>query len=492
MTLFELLRSVDIVDERTRAINFQGLCLDSRKIIDGDVFIALSGFKEHGLAYSAQAIAQGASAILFDEWYGALPNEIPCIEIPDLKSKLGRLAMELYGHPANGKPVIGVTGTNGKTSCVNFISELIQMFGWQAGTIGTLGISVGREHLFESDRTTPDPIRLAKLFLSIKEKGAEAFVIEVSSHALDQARVSGVPFTVGVFTNLSRDHLDYHLTMESYFASKSRLFKTYPLNGAVINIDDAYGLRLVSDLRPDGLITFGKRPEADVQIISIEPSHIGTLVTLKYDNKLHNLVVPLLGDFNALNAIASALAVHVAFDLDLKIVLSSIQNLTTVPGRMEKFVARDLPTCVVDYAHTPDALESALVTVRAHTTGDIWVVFGCGGERDSGKRPLMGAIASQFADHVILTSDNPRSEDPYEIINQIRKGMAWDPIRVNIDRAEAIQCAIREASSDDLILVAGKGHERIQNIGGKEFTYSDQTEISKYYVDCGSGGLHAS
>lgn len=344
----------------------------------------------------------------------------------------------------------------------------------------------------ESDCTTPDAVTLAKFFHTIKKREVKAVAIEVSSHALVQARISGIPFTTGIFTNLSRDHLDYHETMEDYFAAKKLLFEQFPLKAAVINIDDSYGMRLASEVKIPDLITFGWHPSAKARIVSMTAFKRRTEVVLEYCGRIFDCSVPLLGQFNAENAIASAFAVQREMGLDLAVIFRHLKQLIAAPGRMECFESSGLPTCVLDYAHTPDALEKALAAVRLHTEGAVWVVFGCGGDRDVGKRSIMGAKASLLADHVILTSDNPRSENPHSIVNQIVQGMDRDPILVNLDRAEAIEKAVNSASSQDIILIAGKGHEQTQTIGKNEIFFSDRAVIAKYYDLQKSRRSHAS
>jgi UDP-N-acetylmuramoyl-L-alanyl-D-glutamate--2,6-diaminopimelate ligase len=304
--------------------------------------------------------------------------------------------------------------------------------------------------------------------------------------------VRGVPFEVGVFTNLTRDHLDYHGTLQAYADAKARLFRDYPLRTAVIYLDDAVGRHLAETIKTPDIWTYGFADDARIRVIEITPNHQGCDVTCDFDGRLLNLHIPLLGQFNALNAIAALAATIAVCPDQVDQLIRATHALKSAPGRMEWFQVGSQPTVVVDFAHTPDALENALTTCRWHTTGALWVVVGCGGDRDAGKRPLMGEVAGRLADHLILTSDNPRSEDPQSICDAIASGTSHRPIHVELDRGEAIRHALTHAQPNDCILVAGKGHERTQQIGSRMQPYSDRLQVARLLGLVDQGGLDAS
>lgn len=493
MKLSQLLSALHIDIDQASQLDIHGMTLDSREVSPGDVFIALQGSDDHGMRYADQAIRQGAVAILCDQWSDTLPQGIPVIQIDGLRHQLGHLAHAFYEQPAAHMQIIGVTGTNGKTTTVHLIGQLANHQGLAVGRIGTLGVFVDADQVLDSDRTTPDAIHVAAHFAAFRERGAKLCAMEVSSHALDQGRVVGVPFEVAVMTNLTRDHLDYHGTMEAYGAAKKRLFTDYGIRAAVIDIDDAFGAALASSLSPVACWTIGTHADARVRIVEMTATAEGTMLRVEVDGQRMSCHVPLLGDFNARNTLAAAAALHATGHLDWRDVPDAVASLRAAPGRMEAFQADGLPTVVVDYAHTPDALAQALKTARCHTEGQLWVVFGCGGDRDRGKRELMGRVAAEAADQVVLTSDNPRSESPAEIVAAIRSGIdANIQIQVELDRSRAIQSTFDAAAPEDLILVAGKGHERTQTIGNRVMAYSDRATVAQLFGLMSMGGRHAS
>jgi len=493
MTLAQLLASIEMDLSQAGVVQLTGLTLDSRAVVEGDVFVAMAGTQSHGMLFADQAVRQGAVAILFDAWDGAIPAGIPVIQVSDLRRRLGLLAHAFFQNPAQGQQVIGVTGTNGKTTIVHLLSQLASAQGLRVGRMGTLGIFVGQDQLADGDRTTPDAIHVAKYFADFRDRGVQLCAMEVSSHALDQYRVAGVPFDIGVFTNLTRDHLDYHGTMEAYGAAKQRLFTEYGLRSAVIDRDDPFGDHLVSTLSDIDIWSFGLHPDARVRIESLKATDQGSQMVVVIAGSQFVLNVPLLGYFNARNALAALVALHVAGQLHWDDAPDLLATLKPAPGRMEAFRADGRPTVVVDYAHTPDALKNALQTARWHTEGDLWVVFGCGGDRDQGKRALMGEVAADLADHVVLTSDNPRSESAQVIAEDIAVGAKHSAkIQVQLDRAKAIQQAFDAASEADLILVAGKGHEHTQTVGDRVLPYSDRATVAQLFGLLNSGVAHAS
>ena len=481
MRLDQLLSQIGLYFDRASGVDIRDLTLDSRQVTEGSLFIASQGSETHGMTFVDQAIANGAAAILYDAWGGDVPRHVPALHVTGLQAQIGPLAHAFYGHPCQAMRVIGVTGTNGKTTTVHLIAQLADTLGLKAARIGTLGISIGPEKLVDSDRTTPDAITLAKIFAELRDREVDLVAMEVSSHALDQHRVDGIPFDVAVMTNLSRDHLDYHEDMESYGQAKARLFEDFDLKAAVLNADDAFCQGLMKRLVSSHLVTYGTSSSADFSITAVEATSDGSLIDVSIHGALRQLKLPLLGDFNVENALA-AVAVMTAIEPEkAEQVLSAMSRLQTAPGRMECFQSPGSATVVVDYAHTPDALEWALVTCRKHCQGQLWSVFGCGGDRDTGKRPLMGRIASELSDCVVLTSDNPRSEPPQAILNEIRAGMTKPPMREEIDRSMAIRFAVENASSNDYILIAGKGHESTQVIGQTIRPFSDRVEVARLF-----------
>lgn len=491
MNLLRLLAEVGCPAESAEHIEVNGLTLDSRRVIPGTVFVAIQGSQSHGMVHVDQALSFGAAAVLYDQWDQAVPAGIPCIRVPELRTHLGALAHAFYENPCKSMAMLGVTGTNGKTTVVHLIGELTRALGIHAGRIGTLGVFVGVEQLQESDRTTPDAIRLAECLHELKTRDVSLTAMEVSSHALDQGRVTGVPFKVAVFTNLTRDHLDYHGSMEAYGQAKARLFKEFPIASAVIDIDDACGRQLAAELNGCDVWTVGADVNARIQVVDLQPVAQGTQMKVRVDEEEHVLSVPLLGGFNAKNALYAVTALSLAEDLPWISVANALGQVKAAPGRMELFRTAGQPTVVVDYAHTPDALENALLTARDHTEGALWVVFGCGGDRDRGKRPLMGEVADRLADRIVLTADNPRSEDPEAIIADIRAGIA-DASKTTLEpnRTRAIQHAVREASPVDLIVLAGKGHERTQVMADRTLPHSDRAVMAELYGLLHAGGAH--
>jgi UDP-N-acetylmuramoyl-L-alanyl-D-glutamate--2,6-diaminopimelate ligase len=459
------------------ATRIEALTLDSRAVAPGTAFVAIAGERTHGLRHAAQAEALGASAILFEP---PAPSDIVlpdnAFAVPALRARLGAMADRFHASPSHALRVIGVTGTNGKTSTVQLVAQALDRAGHVAGSIGTLGTGLhGR--LAPGERTTPDVIRVHAALAAMRDAGASHVAMEVSSHALDQGRVDAVAFEVAVFTNLSRDHLDYHGDMQAYFAAKARLFSWPGLRAAVINLDDAQG-RVLRDALPPGvrMIGLSSRAAADATLRAdtVVPSAAGLGFDLVEGEARIAVRSPLLGRFNIDNLLAVA-GVLRALDWPLPRVAEALGALAPVPGRMSRLGGEaGLPLVVIDYAHTPDALEQALASLRAHTAGRLICVFGCGGERDRGKRPQMAAIAERGADAVIVTDDNPRHEDGDAIVREILAGFAApERHRVQRDRAAAIATAVHEARAADTVLVAGKGHEPYQDIGGVQHPFDD-------------------
>ncbi len=467
-----------------------GLALDSRKVQEGDLFLALAGAQSHGADHIADALARGAGAVAVDavDAYPAraefAADAVPLVQIAELRANVGVIADRFFGHPSRDMWIAGITGTNGKTSVSQFIAQALSIDA-PCGTIGTLGSGIyGALH--HTGHTTPDAVTLHAELAIQRQAGAKAVAMEVSSHALDQYRVAGVEFDVAVFTNLSHEHLDYHGDMTSYALAKRRLFHRPGLEYAVLNLDDPVGAEWFTELRSHVECIgygFGKLAhEGPGQVLrgsalELTAGGMGFIVSGPWGSG--HIGCSLLGRFNASNllaALGALLARGVVFDTALE----RLSQVRTVAGRMERFGTSEQPTVVVDYAHTPDALEQALRALRAHCRGMLWCVFGCGGDRDRGKRPLMGQLAEALSDRVMLTDDNPRSESPWDIIGDIQRGMN-DPESAYVmrERAAAIQHAIEMAEVGDVVLIAGKGHETEQIVGAEVRPFSDRAEVAR-------------
>jgi UDP-N-acetylmuramoyl-L-alanyl-D-glutamate--2,6-diaminopimelate ligase len=454
-----------------------GLCADSRALQAGDAFVALAGASTHGLRHAAQVQAAGASVVLFEPPApegDALPAN--AIAVPGLRRRQGELADRFYGAPSRALAVTGVTGTNGKTSTVQLIAQALTLHGDVAGSIGTLGAGLHGQ-LVAGERTTPDVIAVHRLLAGMRGQGAGHVAMEVSSHALEQGRVDAVAFRTAVFTNLTRDHLDFHGTMEAYGAAKARLFAWPTLQAVVVNLDDAFGPGLLAGAHAGARrIGLSSRGHAGALLraehVTLAPD--GLHFELVEAGARHAVLSPLLGRFNVDNLLAVA-GVLRALDWPLADVAAMLPRLSPVGGRMSRVGGRNgQPLVVVDYAHTPDALEQALASLREHTPGRLTCVFGCGGERDVGKRPQMAAIAEAGADAVVVTDDNPRHEDGDAIVAGILAGFRQpDAVRVQRDRARAITDAIAAAAAGDVVLVAGKGHEPYQELAGVRHAFDD-------------------
>ena len=468
---------VDIIATDDREIT--GLTLDSRMVKPGFVFLALKGTCESGVAYIHDAISKGAAAVL-TETKEMLAVAVPVIQVDHLRAKTGILAARFYDFPAKKMRMIGVTGTNGKTSCTHFIAQILQELNEPCGLIGTLG-SGFYGALSEPTLTTPDAVTLQKTLHDFVENGANAVAMEVSSHSIDQGRVNGVEFEIGVFTNLTQDHLDYHGTMDAYAAVKRRFLAECFTQHAVLNVDDAHGLKWAIELAMQKSI-FAYGTNSEVLLPSYVPYAFADRIDLSLDGMSAHidtpwgkgqLNIPLVGKFNLSNALA-ALSVLCLYGLPFEVVLSQMKQLKPVPGRMQTLGGNGKPMTVIDYAHTPDALDKVLQALREHTQGKLICVFGCGGNRDPDKRPRMAKITEQWSDQVILTNDNPRHESPEEIASQIMQGFLHpERVLVELDRSKAIEKSIQCANENDCVLIAGKGAERYQQIGDQKIPFDD-------------------
>ncbi|HVI59126.1 MAG TPA: UDP-N-acetylmuramoyl-L-alanyl-D-glutamate--2,6-diaminopimelate ligase [Luteimonas sp.] len=476
MLLSELLPDVPAVPP-TLAIT--GLVLDSRAIVPGDAFVAIGGFGTHGLHFVEQARAASASAILFEP---PVPDDVPApppdaIAVPGLRARMGAMADEFHGHPSRAMAMVGVTGTSGKTSTVQLLAQAWTLLGTPSGTIGTLGAGLYGEAV-ATGFTTPLVLQMHALLAQLREAGAKSVAMEVSSHALDQGRVDAVHYDVAVFTNLTRDHLDYHGDMETYGAAKARLFARDGLRAAVVNLDDAYGRRLLARV-PDGVRAIATSARGDagagVRAENVALDAAGIAFDLMLEGERVPVHSPLLGRFNIDNLLAVA-GVLLAQGVPPRDIAGVLSRLEPIPGRMNRLGGDGaLPLVVVDYSHKPDPLEQALASLRGHLRGRLTCVFGCGGERDRGKRPQMAAIAEANADRVIVTDDNPRGEDGDAIVAEIVAGFSNPSAAVvERDRRRAIARAIGEAGPDDIVLIAGKGHETYQEVAGVKHPFDDR------------------
>jgi UDP-N-acetylmuramoyl-L-alanyl-D-glutamate--2,6-diaminopimelate ligase len=430
-----------------------GLTQDSRSVEAGDMYCCVRGQSFDGHSFISQAIAAGATALLVDSPVAGVPDSVAVITVGNVRSVLGAIASAAFGFPARALTMVGVTGTNGKTSTAAMVSSILRAAGKRVEVVGTLS----------GARTTPEAIDLQAFLSGVASSGTTHVVMEVSSHALDQSRVSGMTFDVSVFTNLSRDHLDYHKTDEAYFAAKAKLFTPELSKRGVMNSDDPRG-RLLLDVAAIPMVAFAlsDATNATVRVDSVSFNWRGL-----------NISLPMGGAFTLINAIA-ALTACAELGIEDEYLIDGCAQLTQVPGRFESVANTHGIGIVVDYAHTPDGLREVISSARALCRGRLIVVFGCGGDRDQGKRPLMGA-AAQEADIVFVTSDNPRSEDPQSIIDAILVGLTGSTIDIHVvvDRGQAIASAILEARRDDIVVIAGKGHESTQEVAGVHHPFND-------------------
>lgn len=467
------------------------LIVDSRQCQQNDLFLAIKGSHMDGRQFIGSAISQGAAAVLVDadtpDQVISWQQNVALIPIYQLQNKVGPLAARFHNYPAKHLYMMGVTGTNGKTSCTHFIAQILQSLQHPCGLIGTLG-SGFYGALGAVGLTTPDAVTLQTQLKQFLEQGAQAVAMEVSSHSIDQGRINGIEFDISLFTNLTQDHLDYHGNMESYAAVKRRFFTDFPVKHAVLNADDAHGHQWINELAANqSVFAYGISKPVGL------PAHVPLVYTGDVELTLQgiqahvytpwgegDLSLPLIGQFNLSNVLAVLTALCL-YGLPLHEVLTRLSQLQAVAGRMQTLGGQGKPLVVVDYAHTPDALEKVLQALRPHAQGQLLCVFGCGGDRDPGKRPLMAKIAEQLADRVIVTNDNPRHEKPEAITADILQGFTH-PERVTIllDRSKAIENSIQWASVSDCVLIAGKGAEHYQQIGDKKIPFDDVEQVKAF------------
>jgi UDP-N-acetylmuramoyl-L-alanyl-D-glutamate--2,6-diaminopimelate ligase len=480
-----------------RQNTIQHLSLLSRELNAHTAFIALQGAKHHGLDFMAEAQTAGCRYVLVDaddsafcKTLGKGADLLTIIPIKNLSQNLGNFAAEFYGYPSQKLKIHAVTGTNGKTSCSQFIAQALTLLGERCGVIGTLGMGIWPD-LKEIPNTTPDAISLQRFLAACVEVGVKHVSMEVSSIAIEQGRMQACFLNSAIFTNLTQDHLDYHGTMEAYGEAKRKLFAFPGLQHKIINADDLFGKTLVAWAKersnvPAFLYSCGEHTRlspSEILALNADFTVSGIRAQIQTRQGIGELKSPLLGQFNLENLLA-VLSWMLAQEIPLEKALSMIPKLKSVKGRLEMLSACGKPSVVIDYAHTPDALEKALKALRQHCDGKLWCVFGCGGNRDKTKRPLMGRMAMQYADHVVITSDNPRDEAPTKIMAEIALGihgaMLLDGcVTMLLDRAEAIKYAINHATPGDIILIAGKGHENYQEIRGEKFPFDDAVVAKK-------------
>ena len=483
MKLADLISKTRVIETRG-GTDFEVSCIttDSRSAVAGSLFVAISGNREDGADFINDAVQRGAKAVvLSDEAFKHADFsavKATFLVVPDVRTAVSDVAEKFFDYPSREMRVAGVTGTNGKTTTTFLIQHLCDAEMLRCGLIGTVHYKVG-DRILPASRTTPDAVEIQGLLAQMRDAGCKTLAMEVSSHAIHQSRTRGIEFDAAVFTNLTQDHLDYHKTMEAYFEAKSSLLvglgsQRFKRGTAVVNIDDRYGAQLAGRLEREGvsLITFGQGARADFRASAIRTEFNGSCFQLDALGKSWLVRLPLIGKFNVLNALAALAASHL-LGVDLRAAVLALATAPCVPGRLESVPGRRAFRVFVDYAHTDDALRNVLQTLRGLNPRKIITVFGCGGDRDRAKRALMGAAAAELSDWSIVTSDNPRSENPESIAEEIISGMRGAAMEVILDRKEAIHRAVQIAQDHDIVLIAGKGHETTQIIGSRVEPFSD-------------------
>ncbi len=486
MPLVELLSLTDSTVAESNVM-IRGVQTDSRKVVPGDLFIAVPGEVHDGRQFIEQAVASGAVAVVAEPpvagFIEAIP--VPLLEQVELAGELGFIVAKFYQKPSDTLAVVGVTGTNGKTTTSWLTAQLIRSMGKTCGVIGTLGSTLS-DNISDAGNTTPDAVTLQRRLADWRDKGVEAVCMEVSSHALVQGRANGVTFAAAVFTNLSRDHLDYHGTMEAYGRAKMQLFTAQGLPYAIVNLDDSYSAKLLAAASGETrALTYSANGNAaaDVVISNAVFSARGIRAYIRSPWGDGEITSPLAGDFNLAN-LAAAITTAATLTDNFSALLDAVADLQTVPGRMQLIPNALNMQLIVDYAHTPDALEQVLLAIRPHVSGQLITVFGCGGDRDAGKRSVMGRVACEHSDRCVVTSDNPRGENPTAILHDIEAGCTGN-YQLVVDRALAIEKALDSASAGDCVLVAGKGHEDYQIVGAQRLHFSDEEQILKFLAKRG-------
>ena len=492
MKLNELLQTVKpLAVEGPVDRDITGITYDSRRVMPGNLFVAMRGENTDGHRYVEAAIDRGAAAVVLEREGGLNPRATR-IRVEDARHTLALASAEFYSHPSQQLKVVGVTGTNGKTTTAFMIKAIMESAGLGAGLIGTVHYQIG-QRIIPASRTTPESVEIQDMMSQMLRANCSGVAMEVSSHALDLQRVAGIDYDVAVFTNLSQDHLDYHGTMKKYFEAKTKLFLALgsmrKRGRAVVNTDNEYGRRLIARLGGENaVVTYGVSSDAAIRALDVRVSADGTYFVVRTPQGSVSVALPLIGRYNVANALA-AIGAALSLGIDLGSIERALSTMRPVPGRMEVMDVKQDFHVYVDYAHTEDALRNVLMTVSELTKGRLIVVFGCGGDRDQGKRTPMGEAACELADFSILTSDNPRTEDPSEILKQIEEGFpvgAQSRYQVIADRREAIERALNIARPGDSVLVAGKGHETYQEFADTVVPFSDRQVVNEYFTNLGT------
>lgn len=480
MKLNELIKNLAVANVTgCTDIEITGIAYDSRKVEEGFVFVCIQGLKVDGHNYIEQAIEGGAKALIVEK--AILPmKDITIIQVDNSRKALAMISSKFYSSPTKNMNIIGVTGTNGKTTTTHLVKNILETNNVSSGLIGTISYQI-LDKEYKANNTTPESLELQKLFREMLDLEVDTCVMEVSSHSLDMDRVAGIEYKVGVFTNLTPDHMDYHVNIENYKNAKTKLFYQTSLAN-IINIDDRYGREIahqIKDLKVP-LVTYGVKEKADIYAQNISISPKGTNFELITPTFRGNVKIATPGMFSVYNALAASGVCYV-LGYDFEQIKKGLESIQGVPGRFESVQNTGNYTIIVDYAHTPDALENTLNTMKEFAEGNIITVFGCGGDRDKTKRPMMGEVAGRLSDYCIITSDNPRSEEPAEIIKDIEVGIKNTSCKYKkiVDRKEAIKTAIAISKPNDIILIAGKGHETYQILGDKVIDFDDKKIAQK-------------
>ncbi len=477
MKLRDLIRGIPVNCSGNCDIDVKGLKYDSRFVTPGDMFVALRGMKTDGHMYISDAVRSGAVAILAER--GEAPEDIVMVKVPNSRKALALVSDRFYGRPSRDLSIVGITGTNGKTTVSYLVRSIFEAAGIQTGLIGTVEYRIG-DKVAPASRTTPEAPEIQKYFRDMADAGQRAVVMEVSSHALVLDRTYGIDFDIAVFTNLTQDHLDFHRTREEYMRAKLILFQNLSSNAkAIVNADDPVSSVIAEETKAE-VITYGFSRNADIRVEEFAVNPQGTEMIVMYRGSSRPLRVNLGGRFNISNALA-AVGTGIAKGIGWDAIWEGIVSVKSVPGRFERVDVGQPFMVIVDYAHTPDALERLLLSARDLGRGKLTLVFGCGGDRDRGKRPVMGRIAAELSDLAIITSDNPRSEDPNDIISQILSGVRGGNYAVMPERHEAIGYALSQAGLGDTVVIAGKGHENYQIIGNRRYDFDDR-EVAREFL----------
>ncbi len=470
----DLLQGIDVARNSLPDISIRNVVLDSRRVEPNDVFVAIKGESTDGSKFIASAEQNGASAILIEAELAPAATSVPAIEVNQLKQCLPQIADNCYADPSASMTLVAVTGTNGKTTCAHLIAQALQQLSVPSAVIGTAGQGL-IDNLTASSLTTPDVFELRRILAQFKNSNVQAVAFEASSHGLKQGRIDGLKIDLAVFTNLSHDHLDYHDNLAEYAEAKLKLFQFESLSNAVMNADQPLVDDFIERTTADNVWFYGQADHADIRLVQTEILTDGLVLTIQTSRGVYEFTSRLIGSINIENLLA-VFTTLLAYGFTEEQICTVIPRLKSVPGRMEMFGGDAKPIVVVDYAHTPDALEKALLSLKQHPYQKLYCVFGCGGDRDNEKRPKMGRASEKHADITVITDDNPRHEKSQSIIADILKGMTCEP-KVISDRPKAIYWAINQAQAGDLVLIAGKGHESTQQIGDQYIDMSDRVLV---------------